>query len=258
MKYAKLVRTYQTYIYLHSDTKLSLRWYDAQGCFQSESIDIVEELPVFVVMLIIFQRFNKRMWGIDTETVESTDGTFQPDRETRCRFELIGRRTFASPAVRVAELGVENTKDEVPLFYKSSWVKCIDSKEPDTINIAHERANTLLPEKYRNMVTDHIPTVIASQVCIKQSTSTIRLLVRDVDESVQFKVEDIRKHARVRVWIVSRKLEPSEDLDAPTFWRIFWELLRCTHPFLFFLREHSVECFLRRSLSTMEDWHRSP
>lgn len=167
------------------------------------------------------------MWGLDTDVVESANGTFKPDREARCEFELNGRRTFASPAVRVGEPSVSEVKDEIPLFYKSSWVKCIDSKEPDTIKIANERANTLLPEKFRKMVIDHIPTIIASQVCDKHPTSTIRLLVRNVDESTQFKEEDIRNHSRVRVWLVTQMLEPSHDLEPPEFWRIFWEILRC-------------------------------
>lgn len=206
-----------------------MRWYDAQGCFESEPIDIVEQMPQLVVMLILLQRFNKRMWGLSTENVESEKGTFLPDRGTRCRFELVGRRTFGSPAMRVAESSASNAKDEMPLFYKSSWVKCTDLKEPDAINVAHERANTLLPEKFRKMVTDHIPTVIASRVCSEQSTSTIRLLIGEVMESVQFTKEDLRKHARVRVWLVTQKLEPIEGLDPPDFWQTFLKLLRCTY-----------------------------
>lgn len=188
-------------------------------------------MPLFIVMLIVFQRFNKRMWGLDTEKIEFESDTFEADREARCRFELNGRRTFAAPAVRVAESSVADNKDAMSLFYKSSWIKCIDLKEPDTINTAHQRANTLLPEKFRKMVTDHIPTVIASRVCNKSATSTIRLLVREVDDSAQFKEEDIRKHARVRVWLITRKLEPTHGLKPPEFWRVFWEILRCAYRF---------------------------
>lgn len=36
-------------------------------------------------------------------TVESTDGTFQSDRESRCLCEIIGRLTFAFQSVRVDE-----------------------------------------------------------------------------------------------------------------------------------------------------------
>lgn len=91
------------------------------------------------------------------------------------------------------------SKDEMPLFYKSSWVKCVDSKEPDTINVAHKGLNALLPEKVWTMVTDHTPTVLASRVCNESVTSTIRLLVRDAEKCAQFKEEDTRKDARVRV-----------------------------------------------------------
>lgn len=73
------------------DTRLSLRWYDAQDCFESEPIDIVEQMPQFVVMLTLLQRFNKRMWDLNTENVESEEkGTLLPDPEIRFRVELVG------------------------------------------------------------------------------------------------------------------------------------------------------------------------
>lgn len=209
-------------------------------------------------MLIIFQRFNKRMWGIDAEKLESENEVFQPDREKRCRFELIGRRTFASPVVRVVESSVEDTKDEMPLFYKSSWVNCIHLKEPDTINLAHQRANTLLPEKFRKMVTDHIPTVIASRICYKSATSTIRFLISAVNDSAQFKEKAIWKHARVRVWLVTRKLEPVRNLEPPVFWKVFWEILRCTFYLLLLLGKSMIDNIINRPLFAVEDRHCSP
>lgn len=210
------------------DQYLSLRWYDAQGCFESESIDIEEQLPILAVMLVIFQRFDRRMWGLDSKEVKIGNETFQLEPDSRCRFELIGRRMFGSPAVRVSEKGTPELKDEMPLFFKSSWVKCCDAKEPDTVKLVHERANTLLPEKYRKMVIDHVPTVIASQVCSKGTTSIIRLLVKEADESIRFSEKDVRKHARERVWMVSRKLEPTHGSSPSEFWWVFWEILRCT------------------------------
>ncbi|EEB99997.1 hypothetical protein MPER_00167, partial [Moniliophthora perniciosa FA553] len=42
---------------------LELWYYDTQGAIQSHYIDILQELPLFVVMVMIFQRFNRRMWG---------------------------------------------------------------------------------------------------------------------------------------------------------------------------------------------------
>ena len=35
------------------DEKLSLRWYDAQGCLESIGFDFVKRLPLFVVMVMI-------------------------------------------------------------------------------------------------------------------------------------------------------------------------------------------------------------
>lgn len=207
---------------LCSDSKLSLGWYDAQGCFGSEEIDIVDDMPVFVLFLVALQRFDKQMWGLSPDDADHVEA-FKLEEE-RGSFELVGRRMFGCSAVRVSKTSVE----DIPLFFKSSWVPCVGAKEPETIKTAHERANKLLPEKYQKMVTDHIPTVIASRVSNKSSTSVIRQLAQEVDGSVQMHGE-----ARVRVWMVTHRLEPSEDLDPPIYWRVFWETLRCKFLLLF-------------------------
>lgn len=106
-------------------------------------------------------------------------------------------------------------------------MNCIDSREPDTIIVAHKRVETILPEKFRMMVTDHIPTVLASRVFNESAISTTRLLVRDTEQCAQLKEAIIQKHARVRVWMDSRKLEPVHNLEPSVFWRVFWETLQC-------------------------------
>lgn len=209
------------------DTKLTLRWYDAQGCFESEEIDIVDQMPLFVVFLLILQRFSKEMWGIKFEhaqTLDTGDETYKLDEDAHCRFELVGRRTFGSSAVRVS-----GSSAGPEMFFKSSWVKCRDSKEPTVLGTARERANTRLPEGYRRMVTDHIPSMAASRVCRTENTATIRELILEADGDAQFTKDDVRKYARERVWLITRKLEPIQELDPADFWKVFWEMVRCKY-----------------------------
>ncbi|EAU82508.2 hypothetical protein CC1G_12245 [Coprinopsis cinerea okayama7 len=77
---ARWNRTYAIVILLEGN-KLSLHWYDPQGCIRTHPIDIVSQLPLLVAMMLIFQRFDDRMRGngkfqlnieVDGETVPHT------------------------------------------------------------------------------------------------------------------------------------------------------------------------------------------
>ncbi|KAK0187208.1 hypothetical protein F5146DRAFT_1142163 [Armillaria mellea] len=56
--------THSIILLLEGDNMLSIRWYDAEGCIGTQSIDIVGEPPLFVVLVIILQRFDGAMWGL--------------------------------------------------------------------------------------------------------------------------------------------------------------------------------------------------
>ncbi|KAJ2935812.1 hypothetical protein H1R20_g1282, partial [Candolleomyces eurysporus] len=43
--------------------RLSLGWHDSQGCIGTASIDVVAQVPLLVAMIVLFQRFGKRMRG---------------------------------------------------------------------------------------------------------------------------------------------------------------------------------------------------
>ena len=79
---------------------LSLRWYDAQGCIESEPFNILENFHVFITMIIIFQRHTTYLWGISQQNsseIECNGQTFRID-ETPSRFQLHGRRTASFDA----------------------------------------------------------------------------------------------------------------------------------------------------------------
>lgn len=215
------------------DADLSVRYYDAEGCVESFSFDILEHLPVFVLMVMIFQRFSPELWGLaqrDASKMNIDESTFYLEPQTAedevgARFQLFGRRSFAAAA------SSDPSADTYTLFCKSSWAESTRTKEPDIINIAHERANKLLPGKYSEMVTKHIPEVVKSRVCNEASTATFRLFLELVwsTQITQIKKEEIKKRARVNVLLVTHQLKQITVLKPSEFWKVFWEINRCAY-----------------------------
>ncbi|PBK63627.1 hypothetical protein ARMSODRAFT_962920 [Armillaria solidipes] len=84
------------------DNMLSIHWYDSEGCIVTQSIDIIRQLPLFVVLVIILQRFDAVMWGLPdiqaSQMAENGRVSFEVDKAKRSRFQLAGRRTFGACA----------------------------------------------------------------------------------------------------------------------------------------------------------------
>ncbi|PBK63617.1 hypothetical protein ARMSODRAFT_942005 [Armillaria solidipes] len=89
-------------VLLLDDNMLSIHWYDSEGCIVTQSVDIIRQLPLFVVLVIILQRFDAAMWGLpDIQTSQMTENgrvSFELDKAKRSRFQLAGRRTFGACA----------------------------------------------------------------------------------------------------------------------------------------------------------------
>lgn len=73
---------------LFPDDVLHLWWYDKQGAIQSSGIRITQHLSHFVAMIMIFQRFDKRMWGhtnLDSGNLsfDSVAGVYKIDEGTQ-------------------------------------------------------------------------------------------------------------------------------------------------------------------------------
>ncbi|PBK98535.1 hypothetical protein ARMGADRAFT_579930 [Armillaria gallica] len=98
-------------VLLLEDNMLSIHWYDAEGCIVTRSIDIIRQLPLFVVLVIILQRFDVAMWGLPdvqiSQTTENKPVSFylESDKTERTRFQLMGRRTFGAGAWSSPVLG---------------------------------------------------------------------------------------------------------------------------------------------------------
>lgn len=114
------------------------------------------------------------------------------------------------------------------MFYKGVWRERVRVSEPSAIETIDDRTRKLLPEKFRKMVTDHLPKVITSQECHKENTATIRVLLKQAcSGSVHIESEDQERGARVWTWMVSEKLGRVEKLDPLNFIRVWTDCLRC-------------------------------
>ncbi|ESK83568.1 other 1 protein kinase, partial [Moniliophthora roreri MCA 2997] len=234
------------------DTELQLWYYDSQGCIQTHYIDIVQQLPLLVVMVMIFQRFNSRMWGVrDTKIfcpAESKTYYIIEDTKKGPRFELCGRRPFTAhvsddpkasckrqgghpmvtrskgepvpePAPPDAEPARPNAEPVPPSeekFFKAAWPEIPRSKEPAILDEAHRRADKLLQEPLRSYVKDHIPTVDAW----KELPDTLTALIRSF-------LALSTENGRVQLWMICPILEPARKLAPQAFWVALWEAIRC-------------------------------
>ena len=83
-----------------TDSKLSIRWFDPQGCIESEAFDILKEPPLLVLQAMIFQRFDAYLLGLtqkDETKVELGNKTYYLER-AHPRFQLHGRHAYTTPA----------------------------------------------------------------------------------------------------------------------------------------------------------------
>lgn len=238
------------------DSSLSVYRFDAQGCIQTEPFDILDQLPILVLMMIILQRFSHHTWGLtekDSSKVKIGDTAFRlapsrspfqvNGRRTSCAFakydedmtnesmnsSSVGQdgKTHCTPASSTRHGNLDVWRDGMPLFLKSTWTEWVRFPEFYMISLAYERANTLLPEEFRRMVTDHIPTVIAAQQCKTVSTARFRLFLKFAGAFPHLSMEDIKKRARVRVLMVMPRLQSVHKIEPSLFLNALWDSIRC-------------------------------
>ncbi|EEB90272.1 hypothetical protein MPER_11539, partial [Moniliophthora perniciosa FA553] len=222
------------------DTQLRLWYYDYECCIQTHHIDILQELPLFVVMVMIFQRFDRRMWGVRDTKISCAEEskTYRIIEETEYgpRFELCGRRLFTAyvsgdvqdscmPKDSDADSHWISTRakakaDAQPAsekqFFKAAWPEVPRKKEPAILDEARRRADELLQEPFRSYVKDHIPKMDAWEELPDTSTVLIRCFLGLSTEN-----------SRVQIWMVSTILTPAQMLAPRAFWVALWEAIRC-------------------------------
>jgi len=236
---------------------MSMRWYDAEGCIESTSINIIQHLPLLVVFLDIMQR-SKRLRGYsDAKTNVNGIGRIHTDTEIGPHFESSGRRTYGAsfslksniPLPIISDLDTSSgsnttTIDEAQHFFKVTWPEIRRDKEPCILRVALERAAKYLPVEHQEAVTGHLSNIVRFEEVEGTSTATIRrLLGLPTTDS------------RVQLWTISKKLSGLETLlDPMEFWKAFLEIIRYMLYFPGCLLR-STDSITTRSLPAVAHWY---
>lgn len=96
-----------------------------------------------------------------------------------------------------------------------------------TVKLIFARAQQHLPARYLEMVTNHLPDIVAGEECHGVTTADIRLHAKLAGGLPDISEGEIMERARVRILMLSRKLEHVSNLSPPEFWKVFWEIMRC-------------------------------
>ena len=161
----------------------------------------------------------------------TTEG--QVDSETDIRPQLQAKDDVVEAPKAKGEQ-ISTKPEEETFFFKQSWTESTRHKEFEIIKTACSRAEELLKE-YSWMVTDHLPMVEVAEASSVNVTSLFRVVVNKVGGLESMSEADIEKRGRVRVRMVSKKLKPITGLEPNEFWKVFWDIVRCTcfiFPFL--------------------------
>ena len=164
--------------------------------------------------------------GIDSDTEnigEKAEGQVDPGTNAQPQLQALDEAT----KVPKAEEQSPPEPEEEAFFFKQCWTESTRDKEFDIIETAHSRAEELLKE-YSWMVTDHLPKVEASEASNVNITSVFRVVVNKDGGLESMSEADIEKRGRVRVRMVSKKLKPITGLEPNEFWKVFWDIVRCT------------------------------
>jgi hypothetical protein len=231
-------------------------------------MNVVEQLPLLVVMIRIFHGFPLAMWGYKPVDIWIEENgakvSYSRNESPVGQFQIKGRRTFTADATKspievpaataLPSAGARNSRhlnkpatqpsSEGLLFLKSAWPETSRRKEPEVIDEAYKRAKKMLGTEARS-VTDHLPVLISSEELVHTSTEIIRHLVKS-------KKED---GFRVQLWMLSKKLEPIHALKPKDFWTAFWHTLRCKSSFLPPFGSGLIECC--RPRPALAYWHRA-
>jgi len=227
-----------------------ITWSDRQNVIQTSGFDVVNDLPHFLLVLLVLQRFDLARWGFFTKFPESsiqtigsihqthilratfTDGPidiYPEDHPIYGGIKLLGRSTCVAGAKKGGDQPPSMTNSEdirkaADLIAKFSWPEESRVSEVTFIQRAEEIGKT------NDLVKGHIPMILGNidPPYLTCSTSLIRQFL-DLDVS----------GARVLRVIVFRRLEEIEYLDEEDM-VIAW--LDC-----FFCECFCVPCQLRYS-----------
>ena len=207
-------------------------WYDTEGAIQSYGINFIEDLPHFLVLLLCFDRFSVKDWGIVSEFTERAagdcvlsipdpscpDSTFTIDinqtQKIRGHFGIVGRATqmlsATSQSTILGRRGESRDLKNTELVLKAYWPEESRVNEAEIIDEVGRIAEG------NGQVEGHLPDLIWARDFEEYSTKNIRMACGLKSES----------HRVLRVMLF-RRLYPITDLTGDRFWKAFWECFRC-------------------------------
>ncbi|KAI0713709.1 hypothetical protein C8Q76DRAFT_468586 [Earliella scabrosa] len=202
--------------------------YDHEGAIQSSGVDLVQDLPRFLVLLFAFQRFELVDWGfipeIDPVVVQAhTDPLFSdPYVADNIRVDYDNghaivttyasyeRHRLTGRGTRVLPVIASSFEDQTEAVVKLSWIDQSRVPEAELISRARERA------KGNVKVVNHLPVIVASKDH-GYSTAIIREALG---------LESIPRVLRSHVAHKLREMETLQS-DRDAFLKAFFEIERC-------------------------------
>jgi hypothetical protein len=211
-------------------------WYfDRQGAIQASGFNFIQDLPQFMVLLLVMQRMRNVDWGlhplfaratssspkihVDDKDLGRVDLKFDLEAEDRTtHYGLRGRATNVFPveSARLSEIlqkcPRENTSGE--MVAKIFWPEESRESEPDIL----KKVQTIA-EAHPNDVKGHIPEMVWFHKFDETSTATVRKTLG---------IDEPDRGSRVLYIIVFRKLVPITTLSGKDFLRAWWDVVVCT------------------------------
>ncbi len=208
-------------------------WYDNEGTIQSHGINFVQDLPYFLVLLLCFDRFTPRDWGIISSfksagrpghdanrcllsfpsppSLSDVQVEINHTNKLRGRFGIVGRATEIFPAHSQSKdpRDADKSLGGMELVVKVYWAEASRAGEAEIIEEARRIA------KRDDDVKGHIPDLICSHDFKEHSTERIREAL------------GISSKGRVLRVMLFRRLYPITELIGEEFWKAFWECFLC-------------------------------
>ncbi|KAG1793255.1 uncharacterized protein HD556DRAFT_1270987 [Suillus plorans] len=209
-------------------------WFcDRETTIQGAAINFVQDLPRWLVLLLIMQRMGYDQWGLNRVfepepgfsgkvMIEDAQIDLELDVKSKERvthFGIRGRATTVFPVKSEALSGLQRDPcflNESPeLVAKLYWPEETRQSEPDILNEVYKIAQTD-PD-----VRGHVPELVWFRKFEETSTSKIRVALglKDADRAEQ--------GSRVLYIIVFRKLIPITTLSGEEFIAAWWQVVKC-------------------------------
>jgi hypothetical protein len=236
-------------------------WYfDRQGAIQTSGFNFIQDLPRFMVLLLIMQRMQIVDWGLHPLFARATSSSpkihvndkdlgsvnLKFDLEAEDRTTHYGLRRRATNVFPVESDRLSKVLQKCPSENTSGkmivWPEQSRESEPAILKKVQKIA-----EAHPNDVKGHIPEMVWFHRFDETSTATVRKALG---------IDEPDRGSRVLYIIMFRKLVPITTLSGKDFLRAWWDVVVCT---FFSSRRYllSINCNNRSSYS-LEKRYPSP